>query len=579
MTMKKLLIITLSLMALIGCTADRTEVCLYQPKVIDESGTLSNKTKELFTNFEFPLGVYPVLYHLDRIDNIIETGSCVDEIFETLAKDKENYRDFKKVGFLVVITDDPELIQVRVGKKYKSYCNLTGITAGPEYLQIQKSIATDGTNKALGSFLKMISQRIEERNGLSFAKKSRINSALQAVNNTLDFVGTPSENFYGKAILKPMLVALSTIYNIIGKWGWTLAFLFAAGFGVKFLYEKGLERLMSNSPVALNLLKMLMGLLFGLFFSISAAGAAFILSKGRMEDLIALNALGVPFIENLAIDPENFKTGNSIWLAIIFTVLWTMKLSVNDMFFLSLMPDEDQKVHFSKLSTFWQTYYNGMVSKDNIDLRESNAPYTDYSVHHMSEHVAQTTFGLTIAALFLLPKTILWIAIAIALKSFCQNMYKLLALWTNGYFSSGDAEGKQINLGIQFAVIAGICLLSLCISPFLDPRPKREEVDYKSVKTEITEVVNIEGNYTFESETDGKSTYSSAMLKKTGDNTYRLLITTKSDPVIFDLIYDTENMCLRCNDLNTGTVHYDKTLNTTKIKFKFNEYTTWTLSK
>ena len=69
------------------------------------------------------------------------------------------------------------------------------------------------------------------------------------------------------------------------------------------------------------------------------------------------------------------------------------------------------------------------------------------------------------------------------------------------------------------------------------------------------------------------------MLKKTGDNTYKLLVTTKSDPVIFDLTYDTENMCLRGDDLNTGTVHYDKTLNTTKIIFKFNEYTTWTLSK
>jgi hypothetical protein len=197
----------------------------------------------------------------------------------------------------------------------------------------------------------------------------------------------------------------------------------------------------------------------------------------------------------------------------------------------------------------------------------------------MSEKVAQTTFGLTIAALFLLPKTILWIAIAIALKSVCQSGYKLLCLWVNGYFSSGDAEGKKTNMGIQFAVIGGICLLSLCISPFLDPRPKREDVDYKAVKTEITEVVNIEGNYTFESETDGKTTYSSASVKKIGDNTYRLLVTTKSDPVIFVLTYDTENMCLKCDELNTGTVHYDKTLNTTKIKFKFNEYTTWTLSK
>ena len=91
--MKKLILFFLLTFVLVGCSDDLTERCLYPPKVIDQTEQLSNKTKELFLNYDFPFGVYPVLYTVDTIKDKVETGSVADDIFKKLAKDKETYPD------------------------------------------------------------------------------------------------------------------------------------------------------------------------------------------------------------------------------------------------------------------------------------------------------------------------------------------------------------------------------------------------------------------------------------------------------------------------------------------------------
>jgi hypothetical protein len=138
--MKKLILFFLLTFTLAGCSDDLNERCQYPPKVLDQNEQLSNKTRELFVNYDFPFGVYPILYTVDKIDDKVKTGCVADDIFKKLAKDKETYPDFKDVGLLVVVSQDPELIQIRMGKRYEAYCNLTGVTAGEEYITLQKTL-------------------------------------------------------------------------------------------------------------------------------------------------------------------------------------------------------------------------------------------------------------------------------------------------------------------------------------------------------------------------------------------------------------------------------------------------------
>lgn len=569
MIKKYLWLLVLPLLFLVSCSDSLEESCKYKPKIIDETGHLSNKTKELFLNFDYPFGVYPVLYNLDTIEDKIKTGSTADDIFKRLSKDKHQYRDFKQVGFLVLVSEDPELIQVRMGKRYDSYCNLTGITSGKEYISLQQSITDNGINKSLLSFLKLVSVRIDERNALPDIKKGRINGALSTVNNMLEYAGTPSRTFYGRVILKPLLVFISAIYRIFNSWGFAIFLLFGCAFFIRMSLEKVLLRSLSHKPLLANLLNGFLSFIFGLLFSISAAGAACILSSGRMEDMIALNALGIPFIEMLATDVSNFEVTSSRWLVSFFVLMWTLKTILIDEFYLSLLPSEVQKENYVN--------YQKFLGNTEIDASlVEDAPYTTYYTSYLSNVVWQM-FLLAVAAFFLLPEMILRIGIAISFTAFLANMWKLRSLMSKAVPDiRSHMRGKLLlNMGVIFI----LSLIVLIVVPAMDPRPERRVVDYEGIKTEVIEPVILEGNYTIESSTADNSRYGSAILKKITDREYRLFVMQDERQRVFSVFYDSENMMFSSDELGFGIVHYNKILETIKVEFNINTHTKWILSK
>ena len=65
MRTKSLLIIYIFFCSfLTSCSnTDKTKFCIYTPKIIDPSGKMPNLLKEIFTNFEYPPGIVPVLFY------------------------------------------------------------------------------------------------------------------------------------------------------------------------------------------------------------------------------------------------------------------------------------------------------------------------------------------------------------------------------------------------------------------------------------------------------------------------------------------------------------------------------------
>lgn len=562
--MKKLILFFLLTFVLVGCSDDLTERCLYPPKVIDQTEQLSNKTKELFLNYDFPFGVYPVLYTVDTIKDKVETGSVADDIFKKLAKDKETYPDFKDVGFLVVVSNDPELIQVRMGKRYDAYCNLTGVTAGEEYISLQKTIPQDGINKSMVAMLEMVSVRVDERNALSGIKKSRINGAISAAENALDYIGTPSENLYGRAVLTPLMAILSSLNRLFGSWGVALIVLFGIAYLVKLMFQKMLFRLLINNQRLAQVLDGILGFIVGLFFSLSAAGAAFLLSSGRMEDMIALEALGVPFVDYMLADVSNFKASSSVLLVSVFVVLWALKFLLNDYFILSLLPDEVQKAHY--LSTMGP----------DAEYSSSDAPYA-LNFGSTLGQIIGSLFFLTIAAFFLLPKMLIWIGVAVAFAALCSNLFRMITVMMVAAPEVRDC--MKVKLFINMVIILIICVLVLVVAYFLDPRPEREQIDYDAVPTEVISSSELEGLYTLESNSDSGLKYATAELKKIADDEYRLLVTRNGNQRVFTLSYEPDNLMFYSEDLGYGKVKYNKALETLKVEFKVDYETTWTLSK
>ena len=184
----------------IGCT-DKMEICKYNPKIFEnnKSGTqeLSNRVKEVFLNFDYPAGVVPILYYTSEITPLFEVGSYADKKFDELIDQLPEKSDFEERGMLIIVSDSPKLIQIRMGNRYRVYCNMAGATMGPDYFDLQNKLSTTTIADMLPSFLQQTCVRVTELNSLSSYKKFRTKDILNFVSNFLDYVGTPTENFYG----------------------------------------------------------------------------------------------------------------------------------------------------------------------------------------------------------------------------------------------------------------------------------------------------------------------------------------------------------------------------------------------
>ena len=570
--MKKLLLFlgAIFLLLFASCNPDLTRTCLYKPKVIDANNNFTNNTKELFLNYEFPFGVYPVLYYLDNVENDLEIGAMADKIFKKLSKNSKEYPFFQQVGFLVVVSDDPNLIQVRIGNNYKTYCNLAGITSGKEYLELQEQFLTDDHDKVLGAFLKYISQRVQEFNDLPRSKMMRLNGAISSVETILDFIGTPSENLYGKVILKPILSTLTTFFCITRNWIGAVVLLFALLGLLSYGINKLIESKLKNNINALLLSKAGVAALLKWLFPIVSIGAACVLSRGRMEDLIALHAMGIPFLDNVAVDPESLVVVDSLWVVVLFAALWTIKLNLNDKLFLSLFPSE-------VINTYFKNVAND--GKYNPETEDSETHYITEASSQLGD-VAIKMISLTFAAYALLPKLLVWVGIFYAaylivgpLRGYIKQ-YKRIK-------ERAIVPNIRLKLGFYIVIMTLFCAAAVIFLPKTPTLPSHKEVDYSTIKNTAINTFDLPGNYTFIAIAGEEETYSSAILKKVGYNQFSLTINTPTSPypLVYLVEYDEQKGVLHSEDIGTGTIHYNRKLGTVKISFIFSEKTRWEISK
>ena len=117
-----------------GCTSPSDQS--YSPQIVSMSGNLSDSLRMIFKTFNYPTSVVPVLVSSESIPDPIKTGAFADNLFDEFSENMaaDNFEDF---GLLVVITQEPKLMQVRLGSYYKKYAELCGVSLGKQYLEIQ----------------------------------------------------------------------------------------------------------------------------------------------------------------------------------------------------------------------------------------------------------------------------------------------------------------------------------------------------------------------------------------------------------------------------------------------------------
>lgn len=579
--MKKiyLLLSFLSAFFLLSACSDDTEQCLYSPKVFDTGNLLSNKVKEEFLNFDYPAGIVPVLFAADSIEPI-KMGAYADECFDALVDSISESKDFKRRGMLVLVSRNPELIQIRLGSRYRVYCNMTGATSGVDYLNLQKQIREKGIEETLPLFLQNTSVRIQELNALPSYKKYRINSAVSAISTCLEYIGTPSENFYGKCVLTPILKTTSLGYYVFKSWLLTFMFVCLIMLLCRWALFLVVKRLLQKHVIGLIWSQKIINWGLGLLFSISAAASAIILSSGRMEDAIALQAIGVPFIENLQIAAADYVLKTSFVVAFFFVLMYALKRNiVSDIFLYSLLEPEKQQAIYHNLSDAQKTTLVIGHEADLSKVEESSEPYSELFTSRVSQRETMTIVSLAMAALFLIPRPLIIMGIALTIYPLAGQCVKIYHVVSNNTLPEQIKRDRRTSLITNLLIIFIIAFITVLMGLFFNPMPDKKEIDLNEARTELVTSDRLEGNYTVSKSIAGQVQVSSGIIKKIKNGAFQLLITGKSSPKVYKLGFDADEMIFVSEELGNGIIHYDKDLDKIKVVFTINEHTTWTISK
>ena len=579
--MKKiyLLLSFLSAFFLLSACSDDTEQCLYSPKVFDTGNLLSNKVKEEFLNFDYPAGIVPVLFAADSIEPI-KMGAYADECFDALVDSISESKDFKRRGMLVLVSRNPELIQIRLGSRYRVYCNMTGATSGVDYLNLQKQIREKGIEETLPLFLQNTSVRIQELNALPSYKKYRINSAVSAISTCLEYIGTPSENFYGKCVLTPILKTTSLGYYVFKSWLLTFMFVCLIMLLCRWALFLVVKRLLQKHVIGLIWSQKIINWGLGLLFSISAAASAIILSSGRMEDAIALQAIGVPFIENFQIAAADYVLKTSFVAAFFFVLMYALKRNiVSDIFLYSLLEPEKQQAIYHNLSDAQKTTLVIGHEADLSKVEESSEPYSELFTSRVSQRETMTIVSLAMAALFLIPRPLIIMGIALTIYPLAGQCAKIYHVVGNNTLPEQIKRDRRTSLITNLLIIFIIAFITVLMGLFFNPMPDKKEIDLNEARTELVTSDRLEGNYTVSKSIAGQVQVSSGIIKKIKNGAFQLLITGKSSPKVYKLGFDADEMIFVSEELGNGIIHYDKDLDKIKVVFTINEHTTWTISK
>ena len=579
--MKKiyLLLSFLSAFFLLSACSDDTEQCLYSPKVFDTGNLLSNKVKEEFLNFDYPAGIVPVLFAADSIEPI-KMGAYADECFDALVDSISESKDFKRRGKLVLVSRNTELIQIRLGSRYRVYCNMTGATSGVDYLNLQKQIREKGIEETLPLFLQNTSVRIQELNALPSYKKYRINSAVSAISTCLEYIGTPSENFYGKCVLTPILKTTSLGYYVFKSWLLTFMFVCLIMLLCRWALFLVVKRLLQKHVIGLIWSQKIINWGLGLLFSISAAASAIILSSGRMEDAIALQAIGVPFIENFQIAAADYVLKTSFVAAFFFVLMYALKRNiVSDIFLYSLLEPEKQQAIYHNLSDAQKTTLVIGHEADLSKVEESSEPYSELFTSRVSQRETMTIVSLAMAALFLIPRPLIIMGIALTIYPLAGQCAKIYHVVSNNTLPEQIKRDRRTSLITNLLIIFIIAFITVLMGLFFNPMPDKKEIDLNEARTELVTSDRLEGNYTVSKSIAGQVQVSSGIIKKIKNGAFQLLITGKSSPKVYKLGFDADEMIFVSEELGNGIIHYDKDLDKIKVVFTINEHTTWTISK
>ena len=463
----------------------------YTPQIIDKDSVTSIVLQSIFTNTDYPAGLVPVMVLENTIDDPLKTSAHADDIFDEISETREN-DNFEDFGLLVYITKDPKLMQLRLGDHYNLYANICGVTSGNTYLELQQRFTNDGDYAALGELLKNACKNVEERNNLSWWQRGQLSNISLAINNAMGWFGSPSENFYGTLVAKPVYMCISYGNKILGSWVWGLVFVFAIIYVARWLITKLFIIIIPSIRLRYTL-TWIFGTTIGAIYSFSAAGCSMYFSSGRLEDLHTIKAFGIPNVEVFIADPSMFVHESNYWIAgfFIFLTIFVISLDTlcNDTMLMAAQPLQRQIAQWSSIGKDQQELYLNM--NQVTEVKPGETPYQAVAqkmAEQLGDRIGTILSGLSIGALFFFPKAVLWTGIAYSITKIITKIPRIKIIIN----SKGSKQYSGIGVfGLNIGIILFFTIGSMVIDWIIDPFDRKAEPVIEKTLSPVYKIVKV----------------------------------------------------------------------------------------
>jgi hypothetical protein len=315
--------ISLACVLLSGCRNFEDEQ--FGPTISDNADILADATETRLRSLKYPKGFVFVVMTESRISPEV-VGAVADARFNAVSKQHPQKDAFEERGVLVLASANPMLIQIRVGTDFHSLARWRGITAGKPYLDKQLATRQQNLNDGILDMVAWAATELPVAVDLPWYRKWLLVDIVQTLGAELDELSVPSEGFYSAFLLRPITAIRVFERNYFGSWWLTYVVI-----GVAFYVLKALINIVIVNPIRRwrpaigNAVGLLFAIALGVGLAFPSAGSAILLAGSRLEDQIALQASGLPGVNQLTFEPETFVRSTGVWIALLLVLLRILK--------------------------------------------------------------------------------------------------------------------------------------------------------------------------------------------------------------------------------------------------------------
>lgn len=274
----------------------------FHPIVNDTEKLLSPKNKNKLQSIASPKGVQIIVETVSRFGKGISPHKFADSRFDFYDDKYTDTTGFDKRGILVLICNNPTLVQIRLGSEYKNRNAVYGYAAGEKYYDIQKNTKKSGLTETAISLAKLNIEGINEKES---SEQDFFTNSCYYISDGISFIATsvnyllPTAESWQTKLFHCITIPTGFLSKFTNSW--TLAISIVGLFFSSLFYIVYYKLTLNRNS----------GFLFGLFlfqFIIFAYalyiiwGCLFLYAFPKMETDNIRVILGIPLLMDYPVD-------------------------------------------------------------------------------------------------------------------------------------------------------------------------------------------------------------------------------------------------------------------------------------